>query len=59
MTIFDINAGGNVGDFNGDFGLFNIVAYNEPSNGPCVCNESAINPIKITMNYTIKHDYLT
>lgn len=41
LTIFEINAGGNVGDLNGDFGLFKIVAYNEPSNGPWVCNEPA------------------
>lgn len=28
-------------DRSGVFGLFNIVAYNEPSNGPCVCGEEA------------------
>lgn len=46
LTMFDINAGGNVGDFCGDFGLFKMVAYNEPSNGPWVCNESAKRAIK-------------
>lgn len=47
LTIFEINAGGKIGDFCGDFGLFKIVAYKEPSNGPkwnfshgpCVCKE--------------------
>lgn len=28
-------------DRSGVFGLFNIVAYSEPSNGPCVCGEDA------------------
>lgn len=26
-------------DRSGVLGLFSIVAYNEPSNGPCVCGE--------------------
>lgn len=30
-----------VGERSGDFGDFNIVAYNEPSNGPWVCCEDA------------------
>lgn len=51
FTIFEMKAGGNTGDFSGDFGLFSIVAYSEPSNGPWVCNESTnLNRIETIIN---------
>lgn len=37
------------GDRSGDLGLFNIVAYNEPSNGPCVCCDESVIKNKIRL----------
>lgn len=46
---------GYVGVLIGDFGLFKMVAYSEPSNGPCVCDDESVR--KEQLKKKMKWDY--